>query len=598
MILLTAQNISKTYMERKVIDGASFFLNEGDKVGIIGINGTGKSTFIKILSGTEEPDDGDIIRTNGIRISYLPQIPAFGEHGSVLEQVMQNLPADLREAKEYEAKSILEKLGISGYERDISSLSGGEKRRAGIAAALIQPSDVLLLDEPTNHIDNDTAKLLEDMLMRYRGAIVMVTHDRYFLNKVCNKIAEIDRGKINVSEGGYSEYLMQKAQREADAEAAERKNRSLYRREFEWISRGARARGTKSKDRIERFEALKNREIPAAAEKLQLHSVASRLGKKTIEIENISKSIDGKPLITDFSYIVSRDARIGIVGRNGEGKSTFLKMLMGYVKPDNGSIIIGDTVNIGYFSQECEFMDPSVRVIDYIRETADIVKTPDGTVSASQMLERFLFSPELQWNRIEKLSGGERKRLYLLKILMTAPNILLLDEPTNDLDITTLTILEDYLEGFSGAVIAVSHDRYFLDKMAMEIFEFRDGLCTRFNGNYSDYEEKTAGMYANETARPKKKTEKRERTAAPTKLRFSFKEQREYATIDDDIAALEQNIAALQNEINANSTDYVKLQELSDKKESLESELADKMDRWVYLNDLAERIEKGEMVIQ
>ena len=598
MILLTAQNISKTYMERKVIDGASFFLNEGDKVGIIGINGTGKSTFIKILSGTEEPDDGDIIRTNGIRISYLPQIPAFGEHGSVLEQVMQNLPADLREAKEYEAKSILEKLGISGYERDISSLSGGEKRRAGIAAALIQPSDVLLLDEPTNHIDNDTAKLLEDMLMRYRGAIVMVTHDRYFLNKVCNKIAEIDRGKINVSEGGYSEYLMQKAQREADAEAAERKNRSLYRREFEWISRGARARGTKSKDRIERFEALKNREIPAAAEKLQLQSVASRLGKKTIEIENISKSIDGKPLITDFSYIVSRDARIGIVGRNGEGKSTFLKMLMGYVKPDNGSIIIGDTVNIGYFSQEGEFMDPSVRVIDYIRETADIVKTPDGTVSASQMLERFLFSPELQWNRIEKLSGGERKRLYLLKILMTAPNILLLDEPTNDLDITTLTILEDYLEGFSGAVIAVSHDRYFLDKMAMEIFEFRDGLCTRFNGNYSDYEEKTAGMYANETARPKKKTEKRERTAAPTKLRFSFKEQREYATIDDDIAALEQNIAALQNEINANSTDYVKLQELSDKKESLESELADKMDRWVYLNDLAERIEKGEMVIQ
>lgn len=598
MILLTAQNISKTYMERKVIDGASFFLNEGDKVGIIGINGTGKSTFIKILSGTEEPDDGDIIRTNGIRISYLPQIPAFGEHGSVLEQVMQNLPADLREAKEYEAKSILEKLGISGYERDISTLSGGEKRRAGIAAALIQPSDVLLLDEPTNHIDNDTAKLLEDMLMRYRGAIVMVTHDRYFLNKVCNKIAEIDRGKINVSEGGYSEYLMQKAQREADAEAAERKNRSLYRREFEWISRGARARGTKSKDRIERFEALKNREIPAAAEKLQLQSVASRLGKKTIEIENISKSIDGKPLITDFSYIVSRDARIGIVGRNGEGKSTFLKMLMGQVKPDKGSIIIGDTVNIGYFSQECESMDPSVRVIDYIRETSDIVKTPDGTVSASQMLERFLFSPELQWNRIEKLSGGERKRLYLLKILMTAPNILLLDEPTNDLDITTLTILEDYLEGFSGAVIAVSHDRYFLDKMATEIFEFRDGLCTRFNGNYSDYEEKAAGMYVNETARPKKKAEKRERTAAPTKLRFSFKEQREYATIDDDIAALEQNIAALQNEINANSTDYVKLQELSDKKESLENELAEKMDRWVYLNDLAERIEKGETVTQ
>ncbi|MGN0615092.1 ABC-F family ATP-binding cassette domain-containing protein [Ruminococcus flavefaciens] len=459
MILLTAQNISKTYMERKVLDDVSFFLNEGDKVGIIGINGTGKSTLLKILAGAEEADSGDIIRTNGIRISYLPQIPEFGDSGSVLEQVLLHLPKDLRQAKEYEAKSILEKLGISDQQRDISTLSGGEKRRAGIAAALIQPSDVLLLDEPTNHIDNETAQLLEDLLMKYRGAIVMVTHDRYFLNKICSKIVEIDRGKLYVCEGSYSDYLMQKAQREADAEAAERKNRSLYRRELEWISRGARARGTKSKDRIERFEALKNREVSVAAEKVQLQSVSSRLGRKTIEIENISKTIDGKPLITDFSYIVSRDARIGIVGRNGEGKSTFLKMLHGDIAPDSGRIILGDTVNIGYFSQECESMDPSVRVIEYIRETADIVRTPDGTVTASQMLERFLFNSELQWNRIEKLSGGERKRLYLLKILMTAPNILLLDEPTNDLDITTLTILEDYLESFSGAVIAVSHDR-------------------------------------------------------------------------------------------------------------------------------------------
>ena len=595
MILLTAQNISKTYMERKVLDDVSFFLNEGDKVGIIGINGTGKSTLLKILAGAEEADSGDIIRTNGIRISYLPQIPEFGDSGSVLEQVLLHLPKDLRQAKEYEAKSILEKLGISDQQRDISTLSGGEKRRAGIAAALIQPSDVLLLDEPTNHIDNETAQLLEDLLMKYRGAIVMVTHDRYFLNKICSKIVEIDRGKLYVCEGSYSDYLMQKAQREADAEAAERKNRSLYRRELEWISRGARARGTKSKDRIERFEALKNREVPVAAEKVQLQSVSSRLGRKTIEIENISKTIDGKPLITDFSYIVSRDARIGIVGRNGEGKSTFLKMLHGDIAPDSGRIILGDTVNIGYFSQECESMDPSVRVIEYIRETADIVRTPDGTVTASQMLERFLFNSELQWNRIEKLSGGERKRLYLLKILMTAPNILLLDEPTNDLDITTLTILEDYLESFSGAVIAVSHDRYFLDKTANEIFEFRNGICTRFNGNYSDYAEKAKEMYADEAPKPKKENTKKERVfVGKKKLRFSFKEQREFETIDDDIASLEEQIAAAEKDIAANSSDYVKLQELSDKKEQLENELAEKMERWVYLNDLAERIERGE----
>lgn len=595
MILLTAQNISKTYMERKVLDDVSFFLNEGDKVGIIGINGTGKSTLLKILAGAEEADSGDIIRTNGIRISYLPQIPEFGDSGSVLEQVLLHLPKDLRQAKEYEAKSILEKLGISDQQRDISTLSGGEKRRAGIAAALIQPSDVLLLDEPTNHIDNETAQLLEDLLMKYRGAIVMVTHDRYFLNKICSKIVEIDRGKLYVCEGSYSDYLMQKAQREADAEAAERKNRSLYRRELEWISRGARARGTKSKDRIERFEALKNREVPVAAEKVQLQSVSSRLGRKTIEIENISKTIDGKPLITDFSYIVSRDARIGIVGRNGEGKSTFLKMLHGDIAPDSGRVILGDTVNIGYFSQECESMDPSVRVIEYIRETADIVRTPDGTVTASQMLERFLFNSELQWNRIEKLSGGERKRLYLLKILMTAPNILLLDEPTNDLDITTLTILEDYLESFSGAVIAVSHDRYFLDKTTNEIFEFRNGICTRFNGNYSDYAEKAKEMYADEAPKPKKENTKKERVfVGKKKLRFSFKEQREFETIDDDIASLEEQIAAAEKDIAANSSDYVKLQELSDKKEQLENELAEKMERWVYLNDLAERIERGE----
>lgn len=597
MILLTAQNISKTYMERKVLDEVSFYLNEGDKVGIIGINGMGKSTLLKILAGAEEADSGNIIRTKGTRISYLPQIPEFDDKGTVISQVLSHLPADLKEAKEYEAKSILDKLGITDYDRDISTLSGGEKRRAGIAAALVQPSDVLLLDEPTNHIDNETAQMLEELLIKYRGAIVMVTHDRYFLNKICRKIVEVDKGKLYECDGNYSAYLAQKVQREADAEAAERKNKSLYRRELEWISRGARARGTKSKDRIERFEELKNRDIPVESEKLQLQSVSTRLGKKTIEIENISKSIDGKQLLDDFSYIISRDARIGIVGRNGAGKSTFLKMLIGQIMPDKGKIVTGDTVNIGYFSQECETMDPNMRVIEYIRETADIVRTPDGTVTASQMLERFLFNSELQWNRIEKLSGGERKRLYLLKILMTAPNILLLDEPTNDLDISTLTILEDYLSSFNGAVIAVSHDRYFLDKIAKEIFEFKNGNCTRYNGNYSDYFEKASENEEQSAVKLKKKGEKKERTyTGKTRLKFSFKEQREYDTIDDDITELEEQIKSVNAQINDNLSDYVKLQELTDKKDELEKTLEEKMDRWVYLNDIAERIARGEMI--
>ena len=581
-------------MERKVLDDASFFLNEGDKVGMIGINGTGKSTFLRILAGAEYPDSGNVVRSAGVRISYLPQIPAFDDHGSLLSQVLSHLPDDLAQSKEYEAKSILGKLGLTDTDRDISTLSGGEKRRAGIAAALIQPSDVLLLDEPTNHIDNETASMLEELLIKYNGAIVMVTHDRYFLDRICRSIVEVDHGKLYPCEGNYSDYLQYKAQREAFAEAAERKARSLYRRELEWISRGPRARGTKSKDRIERFEELKNRPVIETAGQVQMQSVSSRLGKKTVEIEHLSKSIDGKQLLTDFSYIVARDARIGIVGRNGAGKSTFLKMITGEVRPDSGSVILGDTVNIGYFSQECGEMDTSLRVIEYIRETADLIRTPDGTVTASQMLERFLFTPELQWNRIEKLSGGERKRLYLLKILMEAPNILLLDEPTNDLDIATLTILEDYLSNFNGAVIAVSHDRYFLDKTVNEIFEFDNGICTRYNGGYSDYHEKKAAEAA-ENSPEKKKAPKKERvTNTRTKARFSFKEQREFETIDDDIASLEQQIADTEKQIAENSSDYVKLQELSDLKVSLSQQLDEKMERWVYLNELAEKIEHKE----
>ncbi len=596
MILLSAQNISKTYMERKVLDGVSFFLNEGDKVGIVGINGTGKSTLLKILAGAEEADSGEIIRTSGVRISYLPQIPEFEDHGSVLSQVMLHLPADLKEAKEFEAKSILGKMGIEDFSRDISTLSGGEKRRAGIAAALIQPSDILLIDEPTNHIDNETVQLLEEQLKKYRGAIVMVTHDRYFLNSITRKIVEVDSGKLYEYDGNYGVYLEQKAQREADAEAKERKNRTLYRQELEWIRRGARARSTKSKDRIERFHELENREIPKETEKLQLGSVSSRLGKKTIEIENISKTIDGKELISGFSCILPRDGRIGIVGHNGAGKSTLIKMIYGDILPDSGSITIGDTVKIGYFSQECESMDPGMRVIDYIRETADRIQTTDGTVTAAQMLERFLFTSELQWNRIEKLSGGERKRLYLLKVLMTAPNILLLDEPTNDLDIATLTILEDYLKSFAGAVIAISHDRYFLDKTVSEIWELKgDGVVSRYNGNYSDYAANR--VITSNADKPKKQSEKSERVfVGKKKLKFTYKEQREFETIDDDIANLEQEIEDTEKALALSSSDYVKLQELSQKKDELETLLSDKMERWVYLNDLAERIASGEVV--
>ena len=598
MILLSAQNISKTYMERKILDQVSFFLNEGDKVGIVGINGTGKSTLLRILAGAEEADGGTVVRTGGVRISYLPQIPAFAPHGSVLEQVMLHLPEDLKEAKVFEAKSILGKLGISDVQKDIGTLSGGERRRAGIAAALIQPSDVLLLDEPTNHIDHETVQLLEEQLKKYRGAIVMVTHDRYFLNRITRKIVEVDNGKLYAYEGNYSTYLEQKAQREADAEAKERKNRTLYRQELEWIRRGVRARGTKSKDRIARFQELENRERPAEAEKLQMQSVSSRLGKKTVSIEHLTKSIAGKKLIRDFSYQLPRDARIGIVGRNGAGKTTLLRLLHGELQPDSGSVILGDTVQIGYFSQECEKMDPQQRVIDYIRETADRIQTPDGTVTASAMLERFLFTPELQWNRIEKLSGGERKRLYLLKVLITAPNVLLLDEPTNDQDITTLTILESYLEQFQGAVITISHDRYFLDKMASEIWEITgDGTVQRYNGNFSDYMEKTAPQSVESPV--KKQGEKKMRSGTNLrKLRFSYQEQREYDTIDADIAALEEQIAETDAESGRCSSDYVKLQELAEKKTDLEQQLEAKMERWVYLNDLAERIAAGEMVQQ
>ena len=587
MILLSAQNITKIYVERKILDNVSFFLNEGDKIGIIGVNGTGKSTLLKILAGREHYDSGEITKTGGVRIGYLPQTPVFDSHATIIEHVFAGLSEAERDAKQYEAKAILTKLGITDFERDITTMSGGEKRRVAIAAALVKPCEVLIMDEPTNHIDNETVTWLEELLQKYKGAIVMVTHDRYFLDRVSNKIVEVDRGKLYSYDGNFSTFVKLKAEREEMALNTERKNKSLYRRELEWIRQGPCARGTKSKERIARFEALENREKPVQESKLELNSVSSRLGKKIIEIHDISKSFEGKPLIKDFSINIQRDARIGIVGRNGCGKSTFLKLMVGKIKPDSGEIVVGDTVKIGYFSQESDDMPLDIRAIDYVKQSSNRIETVDGVLTASQLMEKFLFTGEQQYSLVGKLSGGERKRLYLLKILITAPNVLLLDEPTNDLDITTLEILEDYIDNFKGAVIAVSHDRYFLDKIADSIWEFSgNGEVNRYLGGYTDYLEKRPAPV--EISRQKDEKPKAKNKSA--RLKFSYNEQREFDSIDSEIEQLENEISRIDEEIGNSSSDFEKLQRLMEEKQTAEEKLEQKMDRWVYLNDLAEQI--------
>lgn len=587
MILLSAQNITKIYVERKILDNVSFFLNEGDKIGIIGVNGTGKSTLLKILAGREHYDSGEITKTGGVRIGYLPQTPVFDSHSTIIEHVFAGLSETERDAKQYEAKAILTKLGITDFEKDIMTMSGGEKRRVAIAAALVKPCDVLIMDEPTNHIDNETVTWLEEFLQKYKGAIVMVTHDRYFLDRVSNKIVEVDRGKLYSYDGNFSTFVKLKAEREEMALNTERKNKSLYRRELEWIRQGPCARGTKSKERIARFEALENREKPVQESKLKLNSVSSRLGKKIIEIHNISKSFEGKPLIKDLDINIQRDARIGIVGRNGCGKSTFLKLMVGKIKPDSGEIVIGDTVKIGYFSQESDDMPLDIRAIDYVKQSSNRIETVDGVLTASQLMEKFLFTGEQQYSLIGKLSGGERKRLYLLKILITAPNVLLLDEPTNDLDITTLEILEEYIDNFKGAVIAVSHDRYFLDKIADSIWEFTgSGEVNRYLGGYTDYLEKRPAP----VEISKQKDDKPKPKNKSAKLKFSYNEQREFDSIDSEIEQLENEISRIDEEIGNSSSDFEKLQRLMEEKQAAEEKLEQKMDRWVYLNDLAEQI--------
>ena len=592
MNILNIEHISKIYGEKVIFDDVSLGIHSGDKIGVIGVNGTGKTTLLKIIAKINEPDKGQIICGNGIRVSYLPQNPEFPKKQSILEYVM-----DGKEHQDWktesEAKTILTKLGIYDFDEGCDHLSGGQKKRVALARTLVDPTEVLILDEPTNHLDNDMVLWLEEFLNSFRGVLIMVTHDRYFLDRVTNKIVEIDKGKLYEYDTNYSGFVELKVQREEMELATERKRQSLLRVEMEWMKQGIKARGTRQRARTERFEELKNAKGPSMQQNVEMDSISSRLGKTTIELEHISKGFGNKHLINDFSYIFLRDDRIGFIGPNGCGKSTLMKMIMGILKPDEGNITIGDTVKIGYFAQENEDMTGDIRVIDYIKNVAEYIQTTKGQASASQMLDRFLFPPELQYTPLDKLSGGEQRRLYLLKVLMEAPNVLILDEPTNDLDIQTLTILEDYLDTFAGIVITVSHDRYFLDRIVNRIFAFEEGgHLKQYEGGYTDYLEKVKPAAKPEKSKPAKKENngKKFQKEHQKKLKFTYKEQKEFETIGDDIAKLEEKLEQLDEEIMENATNSGKLAELTEQKESAQAELDEKMDRWVYLNDLAEQI--------
>ena len=593
MNLLTADKISKNYTDKTVLNQVSLGINENDKIGVIGVNGTGKSTLLKMLAGLEEPDEGSITKGKDVRIEYLAQTPDFDDSMTLLENVTKHLQhSSAGWNVEGEAKAMLGKLGITDFDAIPSKLSGGQRKRAALVQTLLTPADILILDEPTNHLDNAMAEWLEEYLNSFRGAFIMITHDRYFLDKVTNKIVEIDKGKLYTYETNYTGFLELKLEREEMALATERKKKALYRQDLEWMMRGARARSTKQKAHIQRFEELRDREKIEETANVEITALASRLGKKTIELQGISKAFEGKKLIEDFTYIFLKLDRIGIVGNNGVGKSTLLKLITGLESLDAGAIEIGPTVKIGYFAQECEAMNPSERVIDYIREVAEYIETADGRMSASQLLERFLFTGSMQYSNIEKLSGGERRRLYLLKILMEAPNVLILDEPTNDLDIQTLRILEDYLDTFPGIVITVSHDRYFLDRVVRRIFAFEgNGIIKQYEGGFTDYWNKVKDQMGTEVTKNTQKKGVKTEKIREKKLKFTFKEQKEFETIDEDIAKLEEAIEEADAEILENAKDFVKLQEISAKKEDLQRQLDEKMDRWVYLNDLAEQIE-------
>lgn len=613
MNILSLENITHSYTERKLFDEASFYLHEGEKVGIIGINGTGKSTLLKIMAGLEIPDEGQVIKAANMMIHYLPQNPIFNEEDTVLESVQNMIHHHANEDELVKAKAMMTRLGITDFEQKTSELSGGQRKRLALVSVLITPCDILILDEPTNHLDSEMAEWLENQLRGFRGALVMVTHDRYFLDSVTNRIIELDKGKIYSYNEKYSGFLERKAEREASAKASERKRQSILRKEIEWMQRGARARSTKQKAHIQRYENLKNQKGIVQDEKIELSSIKSRMGKTTIELENISKAYDCKVLINDFSYNFLKGDRVGFVGKNGCGKTTLMKIIDGRIEPDSGSVNIGQTIKIGYYTQELEnnkeagiaYMNPDDRVIDYIKNTAEFVRTEEGLVSASVMLERFLFEPSQQYSKIEKLSGGEKRRLNLLRVLMEAPNVLILDEPTNDLDIETMTILEDYLDSFDGIVITVSHDRYFLDRVVRRIFSFEEnGVIDQYEGGYTDYinRKKEKGLLEENALLKTKsssagksdsdKTEKEEYKIRNKKLKFSYNEKREYETIEDDIAKLEEKIEKLDGEIVKNATNSVKLRELMESKEETETLLMEKMDRWEYLKDLAKKIEE------
>ncbi|MHB8155921.1 MAG: ABC-F family ATP-binding cassette domain-containing protein [Desulfocucumaceae bacterium] len=640
MNLLGAENISKSYSEKKLLYNINFGINDGDKIGLIGINGTGKSTLLKITAGVEKPDGGELVRGNSVRIEYLPQNPCFDPEDTVLEHIFKGNSAIMKLIREYEeaiggqdassekisrlahemdvtgawnleseARSILTKLGSADFNARIGTLSGGQKKRIALAAALVNPSDILVLDEPTNHLDNDSIDWLEQYLNKRKGSLLMVTHDRYFLDRVVNQIIELESGKLYIYKGNYSYFLEKKIERQELEGAVEQKRQGLLRKELAWIKKGAKARTTKQKARIDRFEKLSEQTGPGAGDRLQISVASSRLGKKIIELDQVSKAFEGACVIDNFSFTLPRDDRVGIVGPNGCGKTTLLNIIGGRTKPDSGRVEVGDTVKIGLYSQEIQSIDGSLRVIEYIKEVAEYLGTAEGhRISAAQMLERFLFPPALQWSLIEKLSGGEKRRLILLKVLMEAPNILLLDEPTNDLDIETLAILEEYLEEFKGAVIAVSHDRYFLDRMAEKIFSFEgNGSIVQYAGNYSDFKEKSSSLreagVSNKTVdKAKEVVDKNSNKAGRTDterkkerpLKLSFHEQKEYAEIDDQIAGIEDEINKIKIKIDGAAADYILLQQLLTEKDGMEKQLKEKMERWFYLNELAEQISKGK----
>ena len=605
MNILSLDKITKAYGERKVFDEADFFLEDGEKVGIIGINGTGKSTLLKIMAGLEQPDSGKVIRANHIVISYLKQQPDFRENETILEYVLRE--ADMGHEQnnlESQAKTMLMNLEITDINQKIGELSGGQKKRVSLVAALLEPADILVLDEPTNHIDNAMSDWLENYLKKYKGALIMVTHDRYFLDAVCNRIVEVDKGKLYSYRANYSGFLQLKMEREEMCIASDRKRKSIMRNELAWIMRGARARSTKQKARIQRYEEMKDTRDFVHDEKIEISSASTRLGRTTVELEHICMSYQDKVLIQDFSYIFLKNDRIGFVGPNGSGKTTLMKIIAGRIKPVSGRVIHGQTVKIGYYSQEIEnspqsgiaYMNPKSRVIDYIRDTAEYVKTRDGQISASQMLEKFLFTGEDQYGLIEKLSGGEKRRLNLLRVLMEAPNVLILDEPTNDLDITTLTILEDYLDNFEGIVIIVSHDRYFLDRTVRRIFAFEgNGKIRQYEGGYTDYsikcrEQNDVGEEI-KTEKENIKTKEKYKPQREKKLKFSYQEQKEYETIEEAVAALEEKISQIEKDMERYATDFIELNKLVQEKEMTENQLQEKMDRWMYLEELNEKIQ-------